>query len=142
MTSRAAPLTRRFVNALLAGAIAWPASATVPSLVPKQHDRHGPLQGLLMSIFRSRRSARAIGTACLRALPKEENTGREIWNKILADAMWKTETMATKETIRRRLANQVRHDFVKGAMVDVDGWLLSVTEARVYALIALSSEIA
>jgi len=56
--------------------------------------------------------------------------------------MWKTETMATNETIRRQLANQVRHDFVKGAMVDVDGWLLSVTEARVYALIALSSEIA
>jgi hypothetical protein len=38
------------------------------------------------------------------------------------------------------IANQVRLDFGQGAVVSVDGWLLSLTEARVYALVALSSE--
>jgi hypothetical protein len=74
-------------------------------------------------------------------LPKEENTGREIWNKILADALCETETIKSKEALRRRIANQVRRDFATRAIIDVDGWLLSVTEARVYALISLSSEI-
>ena len=31
-------LDRRFVNALLASAIAWPVSGAVPLLVSKQHD--------------------------------------------------------------------------------------------------------
>ena len=44
--------------------------------------------------------------------------------------------------MRRQIANQVRSDFANGAILDVDGWLLSITEARVCALICLSSEIA
>ncbi len=48
--------------------------------------------------------------------------------------------MKSKEAVRRRIANQVRLDFAQGAVVSVDGWLLSLTEARVYALVALSPE--
>jgi hypothetical protein len=141
MNNRTRPFTRRFVNALLAIALAWPASGTVPSLMPKQADPQDPLQRLLMSIFRSRRSACAIGRACLNSLPKEEKAGCNIWNKIFADALCETEPIKSRETMRRRIANQVRRDFANGAIVDVDGWLLSVTEARVYALVALCSEL-
>jgi hypothetical protein len=142
MDNRAAALTRRFVSALLAATIAWPASATALLLVPKQRDPQGSLKGLLVSIFGNRLSACAIGRVCLNALPKEENTGREIWNKLLADALCETGPIKSPEAMRRRIANRVRRDFAKGAIIDVDGWLLSVTEARVYALISLSSEIA
>jgi hypothetical protein len=38
------------------------------------------------------------------------------------------------------VANQVRLDFAQGAVVSIDGWLLSLTDARVYALVALSSD--
>jgi hypothetical protein len=38
------------------------------------------------------------------------------------------------------IANQVRLDFAQGAVVSVEGWLLSLTEARVYTLVVLSSE--
>src|SRR5262249_9059282 len=131
----------RFVIALLAGAIAWPARGAVPFLLPKQPDPQVSLQRLLVSIFRRRRSACAIGWGCFKSLSKEEKKGREIWKKILADAFCETEIIKSKEALRRPIANQVRRDFAKGAIVDVNGWLLSVTEARVYALIALSSEI-
>jgi hypothetical protein len=35
---------------------------------------------------------------------------------------------------------RVRQDFVDGAIVNVDGWILSATEARLYGLVALARE--
>jgi hypothetical protein len=131
MKDRARPLTRRLVNALLAGAIAWPAAnGAVRLLVQEWPDFYGSPRYLLLSIFRNRRSACAIGAACLKSLPDNVATG-----------FCGTETMRSKEAVRRQIADQVRLDFAQGAVISVDRWLLSVTEARVYALIALSSEI-
>jgi hypothetical protein len=59
-------------------------------------------------------------------------------NRILTAAECDTETTKTKQAVRRRIANPVRHDFVEGAVVSIEGWLLSLTEARLYALIVLS----
>lgn len=139
MNDRARPLTRRLVNALLAGAIAWPANRVVRLLVQEELDFHAP-RYLLLSIFRNRRSACAIGTACLKSLPDNESTGQQIWDKIVATAFCETETMRSKEAVRRQIADQVRLDFTQGAVISVDRWLLSVTEARVYALVALSAD--
>ena len=86
------------------------------------------------------RSGCALGTACLRSLPKGESTRRQLSNKIIAQALCDAETMKSKEAVRRRIANQVRLDFAHGAVVSVDGWLLSLTEARVYALVTLNLE--
>jgi hypothetical protein len=61
MNYRPRLLDRRFVNALLAGAVAWPVSATVPLLVSKQHDLQESLQHLLLSIFVNFRSGCAYG---------------------------------------------------------------------------------
>jgi hypothetical protein len=142
MNDRARPLTRRLVNALLAGAIAWPAAnGAVRLLVQEWPDFYGSPRYLLLSIFRRRCSACAIGTACLKSLPYNESTGQQIWDKIVATAFCEAETMRSKEAVRRQIADQVRLDFAQGAVISVDRWLLSVTEARVYALIALSSEI-
>ena len=141
MNYRPRLLDRRFVNALLAGAVAWPVSGTVPLLVSKkQPDLQDSLQHLLQSIFASFRGGRALGTACLKSLPDGENTGRQLSNKIITLVLCDAETMKSKEAVRSRIANQVRLDFAQGAVVSVDGWLLSLTEARVYALIALNSE--
>jgi hypothetical protein len=67
-------------------------------------------------------------------------TGRQLSNKIIAQALYDAEATKSKEALRHRIANQVRLDFAQGAVVSVDGWLLSLTEARVYALVALNSE--
>jgi hypothetical protein len=140
MSCRPRRLSRRFVNGFLAGAIAWPVGG--PVLLPgsKQPDLQESLQHLLLTIFSNFRSGCAIGTACLKSLPNGESTGRQLSNKIIAHALRDTNTMKSKEAVRRRIANQVRLDFAQGAVVSVDGWLLSLTEARVYALVALSSE--
>jgi hypothetical protein len=46
--------------------------------------------------------------------------------------------MKTKQAVGHRIANQVCRDFAEGIVVCVDGWLLSLTEARLYALASLS----
>jgi hypothetical protein len=38
------------------------------------------------------------------------------------------------------LQGRVRHEYAWGEVVRVDGWVLSVTEARLYALVALESD--
>ena len=101
MNYRPRLLDRRFVNALLAGAVAWPVSGTVPLLVSKQHDLQDSLQHLLQSIFASFRGGCALGTACLKSLPNGENTGRQLSNKIIAQALCDAETMKSKEAVRQ-----------------------------------------
>jgi len=43
----------------------------------------------------------------------------------------------TDEALRADLAERIRNDFIYGNMVTVDGWLLSLTEARLCALVSL-----
>jgi hypothetical protein len=63
-------------------------------------------------------AARAIGAAYLRAHP----------NDSLTDAR----AIATQP--RAHIAARVREDFAAGRVVLLDGWMLSVTEARLCAL--------
>jgi hypothetical protein len=64
------------------------------------------------------KAARAIGATYLRAYP----------NDTLADAC------AVAGCPRPQIAARVRDDFAAGRVVMLDGWMLSVTEARLCAL--------
>ena len=44
---------------------------------------------------------------------------------------------ASRAELRTAISRQVRHDFELGRVAEVDGWILSVTEARLCALAAL-----
>jgi hypothetical protein len=138
MNNQCSCLSRRLVNAFLASTIAWPFSRAVPSFLSKQLNLQKSFQCLLLSLFGNLRSACAIGTACLNSLPQETSTTEQLANEILAAASCDTETMKSKETVRHQIANRVRDDFAQGAIISVDGWLLSLTEARVYALVTLT----
>jgi hypothetical protein len=74
----------------------------------------------------------------LNSLPQETGTAEQLANEILAAASCDAETIKSREAVRRQIANRVRHDFAQGAIISVDGCLLSLTEARVYALVTLS----
>ena len=128
-------LNRRLVNAILASTIAWRA---VPSFLSERPDVQHSFRYLLLSLFGDLPSACAIGAACLRSLPPETSTAEQHENEILASVSLDAETMKNREALRRKIANCVRHDFAEGAIINVDGWLLSLTEAHVYALVTLS----
>jgi hypothetical protein len=82
----------------------------------------------------------ALGIACLEALPAIETSIASL-TRLILDGMWATggdhwSTRALAQTIRERS----RKDFGEGRIVNVDGWMLSLTETRIYALGALLSQ--
>jgi hypothetical protein len=48
-----------------------------------------------------------------------------------------TADAGAEESLRRRVAEQIRADFLSDNTVAVDGWLLALTEARLCALVSL-----
>jgi hypothetical protein len=128
---------RRFLAWLApAGALwlGWPSQAwTEFAFVrrPQTADR-------LVAVFSRRTSAASVGRAYLAARPGEAEIAR------LAGALETTlrrsgcePARADLETLRAALAREVQDDFARGRVVPVDGWLLSLSEARLCGLAAL-----
>ena len=74
MTDHLRHLSRRSVNAFLAGAAAWPCNMAALQLAPNQPDHPKSLHHILLSLFENPRSAYAIGTACLKSLPPNQRS--------------------------------------------------------------------
>ena len=81
--------------------------------------------------------AAGIGKACLRALPVHETSRQPVTRAILADLAMTGPYPVSPRTVARAIRQRSRDDFASGRIVSVDGWMLSLTEARVYALAAL-----
>jgi len=91
----------------------------------------------LVDLLRDQGSAAVVGRECIRLFPGEtihshlEALTRDIPR--LASALDAADT----SLVRRVIAARSRWDFDHDRIVDVDGWVLSSTEARLYALAAL-----
>jgi hypothetical protein len=77
-------------------------------------------------------SAVRLGRRYLEGAPEEANAGRLI-------ALIGTQPAGGESdaALRERLQTCIRQDFIDGTTVAVDGWLLSLTEARLCALVSL-----
>jgi hypothetical protein len=93
----------------------------------------------LVALCSDFRCTAAIGEASLRALPVAEGGSRHrLARLILADlsaAAGRDRPAAA--ALRHAIREQSRQDFRDGKIVSVDGWMLSLTETRVYALAGL-----
>lgn len=96
------------------------------------------LAGKLANFFRDKKSATVIGLEYLRSYPAERDVG------LLLDRIFSTRSKLRSEIAgavtdrhRRVLAMQTREDFECGRVVEVQGWILSLTEVRLCALVAL-----
>jgi hypothetical protein len=131
---------RRSVTALLWTSIIWPIDGFGPRLVTTKPPTplETSLQRVLSSLYSDLHSANAVGEACLRSLPESERRSSQLSKLILTSILGNKNTIKSKEALRQLVAEQVRSDFANGAVLSVDDWLLSLTEARVFALLALS----
>jgi hypothetical protein len=95
--------------------------------------------GRLAGVFADRASAAALGRRYLRAHPAAASVDRLCDGVVarLADGR-RAIAEADEDGLRRLLAGAVREDFASDRVIDVDGWVLSATEARLYALAALA----
>jgi hypothetical protein len=92
------------------------------------------------ALFRQPKSAAFLGRCYLAQRPEERGSA------ILHDLIWRECTEEEKQAARAATASlqqvlnaaQLR-DFARGHTIVLDGWVLSRTEARLYALAALSA---
>jgi hypothetical protein len=130
------PISRRRAIALL-GLLA--ASAAVPvgswrGLV--QPTRHADIAARLAALISAHNSGRAIGLAYIAKVPEE--AGRELVLHHLTRTLQLAANPSPAENeLRSRLTSAVSQDFATGQTVTLDGWVLSRTEARLGALIAM-----
>lgn len=130
------PISRRRAIALL-GLLA--ASAAVPvgswqALV--QRTGHVDIAARLAALISAQNSGRAIGLAYVAAVPEE--AGRELVLRHLTRTLQLTADPSPADNeLRLRVAAAISGDFATGQTVTLDGWVLSRTEARLGALIAM-----
>jgi hypothetical protein len=93
----------------------------------------------LDGFFHDKDSARAVGREYLRIAPLEADT-LKLTAFICAHRQERYDELnfASMGKVRSILLHQQREDFDKGRTVNVQGWILSETEARLCALTALT----
>jgi hypothetical protein len=121
-------LTRRACLRVLSGLVAL---GLAPALF-RGEDRSSPRDRVLALVPR-RRSAARVGRAFLARHPAEADEAALIG--FLARGM---DPEGTRSAAQHRLRDRVRADFARGDTVQVQGWILSLTEARLYALAAMA----
>jgi hypothetical protein len=138
MTTKSAPgqsrnegVSRRDVVAAAAVLIACGSAAPVPAAAGED----GAIEALLSAI-RDRAAAEEVGRAALRSFPDAAPGGCA--GLLLADLDLTARDLlsATPEALRIRISQRVRDDFAAGRVNTIDGWRLTSTEARLYALAA------
>ncbi len=130
--SRAKPdLDRReLLGALLGAAI--PASLLTASCSTGPDPR--PLATALRGRLHRPEAAVILGRRLAAEHPRE-GAARELAARLTADLAWLPELAAPE--LDRRLGEAIRADFCDGRTLSVAGWVLSATEGRVAALVAL-----
>jgi hypothetical protein len=92
----------------------------------------------LTNVFYDRKSAAVIGLEYLRRTPMEADV-RQLTRLICSRWQGRYDKIAHADAarIKELLLRQQREDFEEGRIVNVRGWILSETEARLCALAAL-----
>lgn len=126
---------RQFIQVTLAGAIgiglpglAWEQAAASHISALAHPD--------LLILLNSSERVSDIGIA-YRALPHSEKTADALASAILADT--DLSPNLPERTLREGLARRIRRDFAERRTVQLDGWILSLTEARQCALYSILS---
>ncbi len=122
---------RELLLALLGGAAA---SASLLTACGAGADP-GPLAAALRSRLRHPEAAAEVGRRLAAENPGEDEK-RGLAERLAADLGWSSALPGAE--LDRRLAEAIRDDFRQGRTLRVGGWVLSATEGRVAALLALA----
>jgi len=93
-----------------------------------------PVREWLVDCCAGLRCSNAMSAACSRALPKRDASPTRLGSLILADLLSAGRDCTSSAALGNSIREQVRHDFDRRQITIVDGWILSRTEARIYAL--------
>jgi hypothetical protein len=128
--NRSAELDRRELLVALLGGAALPAAIAACATGPDPR----PLASALRGRLRRPEAVRSIGRRLAAENPAEDRA-RALAARLTEALAWSPEVPG--EELDRRLAEAIRADFREGRTLTVAGWILSATEGRVAALLAL-----
>lgn len=131
---------RRLAATAVSGAAAW-VGGSVSHLFARASLTYSTLgYSELTALCSDLRCPRTIAKACLLALPAPERTRSTLARAIFQDIRPAGENRPSRDVLAQVIRSRSRADFQEGRVLNVDGWILSVTETRVYALAALLPE--
>lgn len=96
-----------------------------------------PGSAALVALCSQWRCPATIGAACLAALPAGETSKDALARLVLEDGPAAAKDGLSVHKLAHVIRERSRDDFRQGRITMVDGWMLSLTEARVYALVTL-----
>jgi hypothetical protein len=135
-------IPRREALKALAGLFAMPLTAWNGALAAATiHDRDITISAAkIIDLFSDKTSARVIGSHYLSQNPAEASVNALI-EKLSVDLPGVRAGFAGQPhaSLAELFAQRVRREFESGSVVRIQGWVLSVCEARLCALAALSS---
>src|SRR5271167_5280944 len=126
--SRRDVLAGGIMGAIAASGAGRVAAGTAVSTIPDG--------SLLYALFPDLGPARTLSRACLRFFPASISADR-LYAWIVPADRPELENAPTIAELRRSIGQRVRRDFAVDDTVQVDGWVLSLTELRLYALAEL-----
>lgn len=131
-------LNRRclFVTASGAGA-AWLGAHRWSAIASRGRSRSMVGVEMVAAACSGWRYPETIGKACLAALPAVEASKVSLARMLLGDVQAAGGDCSSARALAQAIRELSRDDFRCGRIVTVDGWMLSLTETRVYALAAL-----
>lgn len=131
MTDLPGRLSRRSILRLGAAAILALLSGGTWHVVGQQH----LLAARLRALLPHHAAAAIVGAAYLARAPGEES-GERLLMALVAD--WPGDvSRLTERQLVSMLAQGIRDDFAAGRTVSVHGWIVSVTEARLAAMVVV-----
>jgi hypothetical protein len=111
------------------------AAGTAGVVLPARGAGHSPVAALanprLLEILRNKRVVRELGRCYLDLAPAEDNP------RALAQAILPEPPANSRTALRAQIDAQVQRDFAAGQTLVLNGWIVSVTEARQCALYSL-----
>ena len=129
---------RQCLTGMLAAFALASAGLFMGSRAQNAPNKLAPAHLALLTLLENPRDAYAIGLAYLRILSPDERSADYLVKETLTSVSLGMRTPRRLRMIGRLVNERMRHDFAEGAVVTVDRWILSVTEARLYALAALA----
>jgi hypothetical protein len=124
-------LTRRRLLIAAAGVAAAVAVGPSSLLTLIERLSGADAASLLRGLITDRDGAARLGRSYVAAHPSEARSG------VLVRGLVGATAPTSVSGASRKVAARIRGDYAAGSTVVVDGWVLSRTEARLYALVAL-----
>lgn len=130
---------REFLHRIGSAALAALGLAGTAATTPGCTRPRDPLSAALAGFFEDRDRAAAVGAVYLEHFPDEADSETLLARLFEAGvAVAREQAAADPDGLVARLRGQHREDFAAGRTVQLEGWALSLTEARLCAWAALA----